>query len=144
MRSRTLKLAFVTAEASTHPITKVGAVLFKGSSVIKAECNTTQYIGYRQADSNNRLFGITPTRHAELNALHNVREDVLRGADLLVVRVTKLGDIRSAKPCPACMASVVRAGIRKVYYSTDDGTIESLTISALDVAKYIQDNKRHE
>jgi hypothetical protein len=40
--------------------------------------------------------------------------------DLMVVRVTKMGDIGNARPCHNCLKMMKDIGIKKVFYSTGE------------------------
>jgi len=48
-------------------------------------------------------------------ALNNVKK-----LDLLVMRVTKIGDIGNARPCHNCLKMMKDIGIKKVFYSTGE------------------------
>ena len=58
--------------------------------------------------------------HAEISALISNKSN----ADTIIV--ARLGghggdELRNAKPCPVCSLALKHAGIRHIYYSTDDG-----------------------
>ena len=44
-----------------------------------------------------------------------------KGIDIFVVRVMKNGSLGLSKPCHHCTESMKRLGIKRVYYSTDNG-----------------------
>jgi deoxycytidylate deaminase len=44
--------------------------------------------------------------------------------DLYVVRIRTDGLLGNAKPCAECMNAIRCAGIRRVYYTTDDQTLQ--------------------
>ena len=55
---------------------------------------------------------------------HRRRKTVRRHAyDLLVVRVHPDGEIGLSRPCADCALFMYMAGIRHVYYTTNDGDI---------------------
>jgi len=58
--------------------------------------------------------------HAEVAALIRCRSDV----DTIVV--ARLGghegdELRNARPCPICTLALEQAGIKHIYYTTDNG-----------------------
>lgn len=63
--------------------------------------------------------------HAELRALLNPKSS---SCDTLVVgRVNRQGELCLARPCPVCQLAISESGIKRVYYSTDNGTWSELT-----------------
>jgi tRNA(Arg) A34 adenosine deaminase TadA len=43
--------------------------------------------------------------------------------DLFVVKVNQKGELTESRPCSNCVYTLKQAGIRRVYYSTSDGTV---------------------
>lgn len=119
------------AESSLHPITKIGCIIYKSSGIKSSAVNTQQFIGYRREE-----FNFSPTRHAEMNALHNVPRESLKGSDLIVYRLDKLGRIGSAKPCGACIVAIYKAGIRRLHYTSADGGIKTITVSKINLEEW--------
>lgn len=74
--------------------------------------------------------------HAEIcaikNALRLIPADTLSKATLYIARVKYDGWLKDnfifglAKPCSGCLRAISVYGLRKVYYTTDDGGIEQL------------------
>jgi len=133
--SRIIKTAIKTALDSKHEFT-VGCVVYSGSTIIKTACNTSQYLGYRK-----NLFLYIPTRHAELNAIHGVEREVLKQASVLVVRVDRKGKLVSAQPCSACLKGLIKAQIRRVYYSNYQGEIVRLDLDNVDLKTYEKERR---
>ena len=78
----------------------------------------THPMQFRLANKTNR-----PHRnylHAEIAALVKARKEPY---GILVVRITKSGLIRMARPCNICIMAIREAGIKNVYYSGNDGLI---------------------
>lgn len=117
-----VKEAIRVANKSKHEF-RVGAVLYKGGSIIRASFNTKQYINYRRKN-----FIFVPTRHAEMACMHLMPLDVLNDCSMLVVRVSKANTITCAKPCSACLSAMLNAGIKKIFYSDYDGEIVKLQV----------------
>lgn len=116
---------------------KVGAALYKGSSVINVACNTSQYIGYRKF-----MFArdCDPTRHAEMRAIHNINREVVTGSDILVVRLGRTG-LTNSKPCIACMRVLKLCQIRRCWYSDYNGQILMINVVDIDLNNYHRDRK---
>jgi tRNA(Arg) A34 adenosine deaminase TadA len=112
----------------------VGAVLYKGSSILRTAFNNNKYIGYRE-----NIFPFRPTRHAEILILHNVPRDILSLCSILVVRVDRQGNLTSGKPCKACIKALLKARVRKIYYSSYDSNIKLLNISEIDLNEYTKE-----
>lgn len=110
---------------------RLAAVLFKGGSILRICVNSPKHIGYRRD-----LFEWEPTRHAELNALHNMPRDVLKECSILVVRLNYSDQIVSAKPCKACIQAIKAAGISKLYYTNYDGKIVRVNPNRVDVKNW--------
>ena len=114
-----IRAAYNAALESDHTM-MVGAVLFKGGSVIRTACNNTKVktslLKYNQ-------FG---TRHAEMNVINNIPEDVLRDLSLMVVRVNRKGELTCAKPCSSCFKALLDVGVNKVYYTDYNGEMVRL------------------
>lgn len=104
---------------------KLSAVLYKGGAIIRCAYNTLQTINYRKGYFTHG----EPSRHAEMNALHGVDRKVINGSSMLVVRLDKNGNLKSAKPCYACGRALYDAGVRKVFYTSYNGTIKKLNFS---------------
>lgn len=114
---------------------KLAACLYKGGAILRISNNQDKTMLYRK-----KYFShATPTRHAEMNCIHGVPRDVLSGCSLLVVRVNNEKELRSAKPCFACVNAIYDAGIRKVYYSSYSGEILKLNFEELLQGKYVKE-----
>lgn len=64
-----------------------------------------------------------PSEHSEIAAIRLAGRVDLSGCVMYVSRVTKRGEAMS-KPCDACYDAIVRAGIKKVIYTTGPGIIK--------------------
>jgi len=111
---------------------RVAAILYKGGSVLRASCNDIRTMGYRKK----YFFHGEPSRHAEMNAIHGIPRDVISKCSMLVLRLDKQGEIRSAKPCHACASALLDAGIKKVYYTSYSGDILKLDFDELISGNY--------
>jgi deoxycytidylate deaminase len=57
--------------------------------------------------------------HAEITALLKAKGEI-RGGTIYVYREDRTGAVGIAKPCINCMAALIEAGIKRVYYTTGD------------------------
>jgi hypothetical protein len=44
------------------------------------------------------------------------------GAVMYVARLSRMGELRMARPCDDCLAEMVTAGVTEFIYTTDHGT----------------------
>lgn len=110
-------IAVEEALRSEHAV-KHGAVLVKNGKIINSARN--QYC----TNSRIRMFNAQRiwSIHAEMNVLNGIPKSVTRGADLYVVRVTPYGPhaFMNSRPCEICSSLCRKAGIKNVYYSTQE------------------------
>ncbi len=89
-----------------------GCVIVKNGEIISEGYNT-------YADHMEHKFSI----HAEISALYRLGKKVTEGCELYVVRIgtDKMGNpLKYSRPCVDCAKAIIKAGIKKVYYSIDD------------------------
>ena len=117
-----MRIASKQAKKSLHKQHKLGAVIVKGSRILSTGFNSlrpSQVIG-------------TETLHAEaaavLKLLKERRLSDLSGAEMYVTRFTRGGRVGMSYPCDSCRRLLSSVGIRKVYYTTDEGRTESLKL----------------
>ena len=60
--------------------------------------------------------------HAEIGALV---KSCTRAESIMVVRSTRNGLTKCAKPCDICMMALKEAGVKRIYFSDDSGMLES-------------------
>lgn len=120
---------------SSDQLQRHGCVIVKGGKVRVAACNTMW---------RNALHGRSmPSIHAEMYALslafrnvqiksskkekknsgRHLRKNHLSQGDVYVVRLRPDGSIAYSRPCNECIKCMKQAGIGRVFYSLDDGTI---------------------
>jgi tRNA(Arg) A34 adenosine deaminase TadA len=58
--------------------------------------------------------------HAEIGALV---KSYTKAESIVVVRITKRGLTRCARPCDICMLALKEAGVKSIYYSDDNGKL---------------------
>lgn len=84
-------------------ITKKGRLLSRGHNVLKSHPE----VG---------TFSI----HAEMLAILNCKKANLKNSEIIIYRETSDGAPALAKPCRFCMAFIINAGIKKVYYTKSE------------------------
>lgn len=114
----------------------LAAVIFKGGAVIRVACNENKPLSYRKKYFTHG----EPSRHAEMNVIHGIPRDVISGCNLLVVRLNKKGELRSAKPCLACAKALYDAGLKRVFYSSYSGDIVRLNFDELIEGNYSKEH----
>tara|TARA_B100000131_G_scaffold90220_1_gene86926 strand:- start:16998 stop:17432 length:435 start_codon:yes stop_codon:yes gene_type:complete len=120
--SRNFELARNVAHNSTYGNIRHGAVLVRGGSVLNASFNKENFSSF---GNRFRRSGQGPaTVHAELGCVLGLSRDSTTGADIYVCRINKEGEFRSSKPCPMCHEALRHVGVKRVYYTTNEGTFE--------------------
>ena len=121
-KKRFIDIAKKVAENSVETGYRHGAILVRGNSVLNASCNKNAYSRFgerfRKRDKGDA------THHAELGCILGLDRSVTRGADVYVVRVGRSGNLLLSKPCDMCEAALRHVGVRRVYYSLNDGNFE--------------------
>lgn len=59
--------------------------------------------------------------HAEVKAILSCPRRQLTGAEIHVFRANRDGSTALAKPCENCLAVLEEVGIKRVYFTTQDG-----------------------
>lgn len=122
-------LAHQCANKSLYGKIHHGAILVKNGNVIST--------GFNRADLSNR-FGSRfrneerkgpATIHAELDAIFGISSQLLRNADLYVVRVNKNGDRCLSKPCPMCEAALKFCGLYRAFWSVSSEEFDSFKLN---------------
>jgi len=117
-----IRTAIAQAEKSLHRYYRMGAVVWRKKNVIAVGHNVPRKHVPR-TDLPLRYRRYPSSIHAEMDALLSANTEV-KGAAMLVLRVSANGSLREAFPCPFCLTYLQHVGLRKVYYSTSEGTIE--------------------
>ena len=115
MSAQAMNIAIKTAAQSPHQKWKLGSVVLRGGRVLATGCNRNR--NDPSIVENEKYFKCSI--HAKVSALRNTGKT--RGAKLFVARLTKNGSTALAKPCGRCQHAIEKAGIRRVYYTTDNG-----------------------
>jgi tRNA(Arg) A34 adenosine deaminase TadA len=96
---------------------KHAAALMSGDTVYSFGVN--KFI--KEIKINNQIYH--RTMHAEINVFEKLPKKKVRGMDILVIRINKNLALKNSRPCNQCIGILAKLGIRKVYYSNEDGNI---------------------
>jgi deoxycytidylate deaminase len=116
---------------SEHPGEQVGAIIVLRNEIISTGYNRRKTFPMKAywAEKAGRPSAIYP--HAEISALHklnNSQEYDVRMSGIgkvYVYRETALG-LGIARPCEICTMALKAFGIKRVFYSTDQGYAEEV------------------
>jgi len=119
---RYFNLARNVAFNSEYGKIRHGALLVRGGSIINTCFNKDKFCSFgtrfRNPDRGHA------TIHAELGCILGMSRAVTAGADIYVCRINKQGLFRNSKPCAMCHEVLKHVGVKRVYYTTGDNTIE--------------------
>ena len=99
-----------------------GAVLVKGGSILNASFNKDNFSSFG-ARFRHMSRGHA-TVHAELGCILGLSRASTSGSDIYVCRINRDGEFRYSKPCAMCHEAMKHVGIKRVYYTTNEDTIE--------------------
>lgn len=103
---------------------RVGAVVFKGKRILSSGHN-----GLRSSTIPNKHKTYHNSLHAEQNALLKLDWSTLKGASILVLKCSKTAkSLSNARPCSMCMKLLSFVGIKNIYFSDVDGSINHITL----------------
>lgn len=135
MNKRYFKFARQAAKNASYKGTRsspaIGAVAIYKKSIVATAWNTNktsplqaQYNIYRYKDSDT-----APKAHCEVNLIQKLRwkfGDSIDWSkiDVYLYREYKDGSLAPSRPCPSCMAILRDFGVKKIYYTTEDGFVE--------------------
>ena len=122
------------AEASTFPSFKVGCVIVYKGKVVGSGSNSSKtcpdqkFYNRRYRDFKVGTKPPVDSIHAEVSAIRSVPYTVANDMDwsrakVFVYRISpgKESGHGMASCCPGCMHAIKDKGVKKLYYTTDDG-----------------------
>lgn len=95
---------------------RMGSVLAKGNKVMGRGMNLIK--------THPEGSGPFQSVHAELGAIFSflrLNGKFLKGYQIYVARVSKIGNIGMARPCQACLTFIKQIGIQDIYYTNKMG-----------------------
>lgn len=119
MKKHFCEIAIAMAEESEHHF-QVGSVIVKGRHIISLAHNSKKKTHplIMKATGNKSLVD---KLHSEQAAILKARTDLV-GAKIYVARKKALG-LGTSRPCRHCFKMIKAAGIKKIYYTTDNGWV---------------------
>lgn len=111
--SRLVKTALAASKLSDHTDYLVGAAAYRSGRIIG--------IGFNSNKTSTKTKNLTKRIHAEfslLNRCKNIEKSVV-----LVLRNTRLKNIRMAKPCVHCAELLDNAKVKKILYTDNCNNI---------------------
>ena len=122
----------------------LSASSMKDINVFKNErrgpCNKSDVKNVRRLKKQIERTGLVLARHAEENALEKYRALLRtsrqkkiskRKLHMYVVRINAKGELTESKPCSHCVEVLREYGIRKITYSTREGTLITESLSKI-------------
>lgn len=112
------------SEFGNHHRHKVGSVVILKHRIISSGCNNMKTHPLQKKYNKYRFTGDSAhTCHAELVALLPLIKDGvdLTDASIYVYREHKNGTTGCARPCKSCMELIKDVGIKRIFYTTEDG-----------------------
>lgn len=130
------------AEISSFPSFKVGcAIVYQGNIIGSGHnqektCPTQKFYNRRYRNFKKGTKEPVDSIHAEIAAIRNIPDCVKEKIDwkkakVFIYRISpgKPSGHGMARSCPGCMQALKDLGVRKLYYTTDDGMcFEDLTL----------------
>ena len=107
----------------------IGCVAIYGGKVIGAGCNSYKtHPTQKKFDKYRDLHkGINVSKmhalHAEISCLTSIKKENIDWSkvELYIYRKMSKQPFGMARPCPACMAMIKNKGIKKIFYTTNEG-----------------------
>lgn len=124
---RFIRMAIDTARLSTEHCAH-GAVLVKSGQPQAYASNkfrnnpSVAYAGIRKRENRGLNFSTPASYHAEMSALRMVSEAVACNSVLYIARYTNSGTTGLSRPCQFCMEYILDRCVKKIVYTTGDGT----------------------
>lgn len=112
----------------------VGCVVVLGNKVIAVGRNSNKTSPMQQKYNKERGGGenwLWNLQHAEINALNKIADMDINWSDisLYTYRICASKPHGMSRPCKACMAAIKKLGIRKIFYTTDDGFAKEIIMN---------------
>jgi tRNA(Arg) A34 adenosine deaminase TadA len=100
----------------------IGSAIVKGNYVIAEGFNKRKTHTFQHTQNKKTLYTApVPNLHAEIDALIHSRYNDLTGCEIFVYREVTGGELGNCRPCKACMGALKDAGVKHLYYTTENG-----------------------
>ncbi len=121
------RAADAVASLSDHNRAKLGCVLVDKHRIISSGHNSLTRCSPLQKQIGTARFGFPDKHKGPVHAetaclLPLIRQgDDMSRSDLYIVRRHKNGSLALLRPCPGCMSLLRANGVRRVFFSVEDG-----------------------
>lgn len=120
--SSAIRSAIRNIKKAKHSRHHIAAVIIKSNNIISIGWNSNHI-------------------HAEESAINRAWRSAAKivGATIIVIRVRKDGTYGLAYPCSSCMGKIIATGIKKIIYSDNSSTFQtikigkSISVTAVDI-----------
>lgn len=102
---------------------KHGSLVIKGGKVISIGVNKN-----KKGCLGHHCYDVHKGWHSELDALHKLSPDNIRGSILYVGGISRSGNILNSKPCKYCQKYLQQFELKAIYYSTPSLEVEKLVV----------------
>lgn len=121
------RAADAVASLSNHKQTKLGCVLVDKHRIVSSGHNSSTRCSPLQKQMDVSRFGHPDKHRGPVHAetaclLPLIRQEYdMSRSDLYIIRRHKNGSLALSRPCPGCMSLLRANGVRRVFFSVDDG-----------------------
>lgn len=106
---------------------KHAAALIKNEKIYSAGINKfvkkLDVKSYNKKTGENSIETHFKTIHAEISVFDKLSKKSSKGLDIIVIRINKNFTLKNSRPCNHCIDKLKKIGIRKVFYSNENGQI---------------------
>jgi deoxycytidylate deaminase len=100
----------------------IGSAIVKGNYVVSEGMNRKKtHVVQQRYNDLSAYFAPIPNIHAEVDALIKSKHHDLTGTEVFVYRELVNGTLGNCRPCRACMRALKDAGVKHIYYTTEQG-----------------------
>ena len=135
MKERYFKFAREASMRATYTVSHrfspmIGACAIYKGTIVASAWNTNKTSPLQARYNVYRFNADTPDKaHAEVSLIQRLRWKFGDSLDwtkvhIYLYREYKDGRLGPSRPCPSCMALLRELGIKKIYYTTEDGYAE--------------------
>ena len=134
MKKRDLKFfnyAKLVSYKSTYKRVHIGAVIVRKNQVIAEGANLEKsHPVQKKFDKYNpcKREDFKHFLHAEVAAIIKTGQTDLSDCAIYIYREDKTGKLAMCRPCPTCVALIKAVGIKKIFYSTEEGFCEETIV----------------
>lgn len=128
-------ITFLKKKAASSDISyKHAAALIDSAHIYSSGVNRFVKTFQIKSKETNEIQTHFKTVHAEINVFSKMPKKSVKGLDILVIRINKQLALKNSRPCNNCIDKLKKIGIRKVFYSNENGNIIGEFIN--DMEKY--------